>query len=187
MKSIKNSLLMFIWLTLLTGVVYPLIVTGIAWITFPAKSEGDFITVNDKIVGSKLIGQKFESNKYFWSRPSANDYNGLISGGSNLGPTSIALKKAVDERRKKFAGSQEVPPDLLFASGSGLDPHITPEAAYYQIDRIAKARGMDNPDGLAKLQNLVNDAVEKPFWHYLGHQRVNVLLLNLKLDNIAGK
>ena len=137
-------------MTFLTGIIYPLFMTGIAQIAFPAKANGSLILKDDKIAGSELIGQKFDSSIYFWSRPSAIDYNPIPSGASNLGPTSDKLKKQVEDRRRLFAAKNSItdanaiPKEMIFASGSGIDPDISPEAAYLQLDRVAKARKYNN-------------------------------------------
>ena len=178
MKSTLTSIRMLLALTLLTGLAYPLAVSGLAKGLFPAQAEGSLIPG----LGSRLIAQKFVSEKYFWPRPSAADDNASSSGGSNFGPTSAALKKAVDERRaalnKAHPGQGEIPEDLLFASGSGLDPHISPAAARYQMARVAKARKLDP----AKVAALVEGRVEAPQFGVFGEARVNVLELNLALD-----
>jgi K+-transporting ATPase ATPase C chain len=152
---------------------------------FPYKANGSLVVFREKIVGSDLIGQKFVSEKYFWPRPSAIDYNPLPSGGSNLGSTSIDLLVKVAERRKLMEKANPesgvVPSDLLFASGSGLDPHITPEAAKYQIERVARARALDIEQKKI-LITLVEQYVEPPVFGIFGQPRVNVLRLNLALD-----
>src|ERR1700752_2682970 len=140
LQSIR-ALLVF---TLITGVAYPLLVTGIAQVAFKDQANGSLIVKDGKVVGSKLIGQAFSDPKYFWTRPSATSpmpYNGASSSGSNQGPTNPALKEAVESRIKDLGAQTPVPADLVTASGSGLDPHISPAAAEYQITRIAKARG----------------------------------------------
>jgi potassium-transporting ATPase KdpC subunit len=135
--------------------------------------------VNGKNVGSKLIAQKFEEDKYFWGRPSSIDYNPLPSGGSNLALSSAALKKVVEERQLKLQNANyPIPPELLFASGSGLDPHLSVAATYFQIDRVAKARSVERKD----IQSLIDNMTIKPF---LGEEYINILLLNLKLDEIV--
>src|SRR5713226_240255 len=142
-KELRPAALAFVVLTLITGIVYPLIVTAFAQL-FPNKATGSVIEVNGKAVGSELIGQPFSDPKYFWSRPSATSpqpYNGAFSSGSNLGPTNKALHEAVAERLKQFE-QKPVPADLVTASASGLDPHISPEAAQFQVSRVAKARGL---------------------------------------------
>lgn len=172
---------MFLWLALLTGVVYPLCITGISELTMRKLARGSLLLdQKHRIIGSRLIGQKFEQEKYFWSRPSASNYDPLTAAGSNLGPTSAALKKAVAERKKRFAGEQNIPSDLLFSSASGLDPHITPEAAYFQVARIAKARNIDR----AKIETLIQQLTEERDFGLLGMPRINVLQLNLKLDEL---
>jgi K+-transporting ATPase ATPase C chain len=178
-KELRPAALAFLVLTLITGIVYPLIVTAFAQL-FPAKATGSVIVVNGKAVGSELIGQPFSDPKYFWSRPSATSpqpYNGASSSGSNLGPTNKALAEAVAERLKQFE-QKPVPADLVTASASGLDPHISPEAAQYQISRVAKARGMDE----GKIRSLVEQFTESRTLGVLGEPRVNVLRLNLALD-----
>lgn len=158
---------------LLTGFAYPLLITFIARMSMPEQANGSLIFENDKLIGSKLIAQKFTEDKYFWPRPSAIDYKPIPSGGSNLGPTSSKLKEIVAER-KKLVG-ESAPVEMLYASGSGLDPHISMQNAYYQMDRVAKARGIDK----AQLQEKIDSFVEGKF---LGPKYVNVLLLNQELD-----
>lgn len=174
----------FLWLLLLTGIIYPLIVTGIAQGVLKRKADGDLIVSKGKIIGSALIGQKFENASYFWPRPSAIDYNPLPSGGSNLGPISHVLKKTIEERKAKISkGDDSVPSELLFASGSGVDPHISVEAAYFQIKRVASARKLD-PEVIKKL---VDSMVIGRSLGFLGTKRVNVLLLNIALDDLVVK
>ncbi|MCE5318688.1 MAG: potassium-transporting ATPase subunit KdpC [Parachlamydia sp.] len=183
----KTACRLFLWMVLLTGIAYPLLITGIAYIAFKHQSEGDFINVDGKPVGARLIAQKFESEKYFWPRPSSIDYNPLPSGGSNLGPTSVALKKTVEERKSaltKAHPGNEIPSELLFASGSGLDPHISPQTAYYQVDRIVKARGLDPQKGKEALEKLILSHTEGRHLAFLGNPCVNVLMLNLALDTL---
>jgi potassium-transporting ATPase KdpC subunit len=185
MKKIWNNVRMFLWMTFLTGIIYPLLITAIAQLTMKQKADGDFLASKEKIVGAALIAQKFESDKYFWARPSSIDYNPLPSGGSNLGPTSAALKKAVEERQEKIIKSHEVtkdkiPTELLFSSGSGLDPHISLSTAYFQVERIAKARGLESKD----IKNLIDYMTIKRSLGFLGEDCVNVLLLNKALDEL---
>lgn len=188
MTNFRSALKMFLWMTVLTGCLYPFVITEVVAVIMPRKSTGSLIHVGGKTVGSALIAQKFTSNKYFWPRPSAIDYDPLHSGGSNLGPTSAALKKAVDERRDLILHvhgdiiPETIPSELLYASGSGLDPHISPEAAFFQIDRIVKARGMHSGAGQRMLQELINSMVEERKYGFLGERYVNVLLLNIALD-----
>ena len=176
-------------MTILTGIVYPLVMTGIAQLTFPSKANGSLIKKDGKIIGSELIGQKFDSTIYFWSRPSAIDYNPIPSGASNLGPTSDKLKKQVVERRISFAtmntitDTTAVPKEMLFASASGLDPHISQKAALLQVDRVAKARNFN----IVQKQNLVQivkNLTETPQFLVFGEERINVLILNLELNKI---
>src|SRR5258705_207885 len=179
-QSIR-ALLVF---TLITGVVYPLVVTGIAQVAFKDQANGSLILQGGKVVGSSLIGQAFSDPKYFWSRPSATSpmpYNGASSSGSNQGPTNPALTQAVESRIKDLGGQTPVPGDLVTASASGLDPHISPAAAEYQIERISKARGI--PEG--RLRELVHKYTEGRQLGVLGEPRVNVLELNLALDAAA--
>lgn len=183
MKTWTIAFRYLIVMTLLTGVLYPLAVTGLAQALMKEKSDGSLIRSQNGLLGSDWIGQKFESPKYFWSRPSAVDYNPQPSGGSNLGWTSADLVKKVAERHQALQGSSsgEVPQDLLFASGSGLDPHISPEAARFQLDRIAAARALSG-EQRGRLQALVEESVENRQFGFLGDPRVNVLRLNLALD-----
>jgi potassium-transporting ATPase KdpC subunit len=171
--------------TVITGVVYPLVVTGIAQIAFKDQANGSLIEKDGKVLGSRLIGQPFFDPKYFWSRPSATSpmpYNGASSSGSNQGPTNPALKEAVEGRVKALRdadpGTKPVPVDLVTASSSGLDPHISPAAAEYQVERIAKTRNIDP----ARVRELVARHTEGRQLGFLGEPRVNVLTLNLALD-----
>ena len=134
-----KPLRMFMWMLFLTGIAYPLCVTLISYVAMRHKAQGSLLTFEGRVIGSSLIAQKFESSQYFWPRPSAIDYQPLPSGGSNLGPTSRELKKEVEMRRSRYT-SKQVPSELLFASASGIDPHISPEAAYFQSSRVANAR-----------------------------------------------
>jgi potassium-transporting ATPase KdpC subunit len=176
-------------LTVLTGIIYPLTMTLIANVVFPTQANGSLITRNGQIIGSALIGQKFDDARYFWPRPSAIDYNPLPSGGSNQGPTSAALQSAVKDRAaavrqaNNLATDATIPTDLLFASGSGLDPHISPDAARLQIDRVATARGFTTAQR-EQLTALVEKSIERPQLAVLGDPRVNVPLLNLAVDQI---
>jgi K+-transporting ATPase ATPase C chain len=178
MKITLQSIRIYFVITILTGVVYPLAMTGVAQLLFPHQANGSRIVENGRLVGSDLIAQKFESPKYFWPRPSSADYATIASGASNKGPTSADLKKAIDDRREKFG--TDAPVDLLTASGSGLDPHISPEAAHLQIPRVASARNMS----IQKISELVDQTIEQPQLGFLGEPRVNVLQLNRALDQI---
>ena len=178
MKIFLQSLRLYLVITLLTGIIYPLAFTGFAEALFPVQANGSRVFTQGKLTGSSLLAQKFESPRYFWPRPSAADFATVPSGASNQGPTSAALKKSIAERREKFG--QDAPIDLLTASGSGLDPHLSPEAARSQTARVAKARGLTNPAVTA----LVEQAIELPQFGFLGEPRVNVLQLNLALDRL---
>ena len=180
------ALRFFLTLTLLTGVIYPLAVTGFARSLFAWRAGGSLVRVDGRIAGSDLLAQRFSAPRYFWPRPSSADYATIPSGASNLGWTSAQLKNAVDERRaglEAAGGSQTIPAELLFASASGLDPHISPAAAFYQLDRVAAARGFD-ADRLQQLLALIGQKTEAPLWGYLGQPRINVLQLNLALDSL---
>ena len=176
-------------MTILTGIIYPVLMTGMAQLVFPFQANGSLIKKNGKIIGSELIGQKFDSSAYFWSRPSAVDYNPIPSGGSNLGPASNKLKKQVSERRAVFAiknsitDTTSIPKEMLFASASGLDPHISPQAAMMQVERVTKTRNF-NTSQKQQLIDLINKGVEKPQFGVFGEERINVLILNIDLDEI---
>ncbi len=188
MKNLRPLLSVFVLLSLITGLLYPLLVTALSKTLFPAQSAGSLIYHNNQLLGSSLIGQSFSSPQYFWSRPSATaefPNNALASGGSNLGPTNPALSSAVAERiaTLKAAHPQQtgaIPLDLVSASGSGLDPHISPAAAIYQASRVAQARNKP----LAEVEQLIKRYTEAPQWGLFGEARVNVLLLNLALDGL---
>ncbi len=187
MKSIlRPALVIFFVLTLLTGIAYPLVVTGVAQALFPAQAGGSLILRDGKPVGSALIGQNFSDPGHFWGRPSATSpmaYNAAASSGSNQGPLNPALTDAVKGRVEALRAADPgntapVPVDLVTASASGLDPHISPAAARYQITRVARARRLP----VEQIEALVNQQVKGPFWGLLGESRVNVLRLNLALD-----
>jgi potassium-transporting ATPase KdpC subunit len=176
-------------MTVITGLMYPFFITGISQVFMYRKANGSLIRQNDLIIGSELIGQVFDSSTYFWSRPSTIGYCPLPSGGSNLGPTSIKLKKLVEERRSIFASANgiedrlQVPIEMITVSASGLDPHISPKAAIMQVDRVANARNFDDHQR-SLLIRCIAKLTEKPQLSFLGNERVNVLLLNLELDKI---
>jgi potassium-transporting ATPase KdpC subunit len=176
-------------MTVLTGVIYPFIMTGVAQLVFPARANGSLVMKDGKIAGSELIGQKFDSSIYFWSRPSANNYNAIPSGASNLGPTSNKLKKQVSERRRLFASNNSItdtlaiPKEMLFASASGLDPHISPKAALLQLKRVAMARNL-NETQKQKVEQLIKNKTEEAQFYLFGEPRINVFKLNLALDSI---
>jgi K+-transporting ATPase ATPase C chain len=194
LKQVKQALLIFLALSVLTGIVYPLAITGIAQVVFPRQANGSLIYRDGRPVASELIGQSFAGPKYFWGRPSATSpmpYNAGSSGGSNLGPTNPDLIKAVGERiaALKAAGHHAqhgrgneapIPVDLVTSSGSGLDPHISPAAAEYQVARVAKARGLD----VETVRQAVARHTEGRTLGLLGEPRVNVVELNLDLDNV---
>ncbi len=179
---------MLLILTVITGIIYPLLVTGISQVFFAKEAKGSVILKDGKAVGSELIGQPFDDPKYFWGRLSAtgpHPYNAASSSGSNLGPTNQALIAAVQGRldalrKADSTNTQAVPFDLVTTSGSGLDPHITPAAAFYQVPRIARARGLNE----ALVKKLVETLIEERQWGFLGEPRVNVLRLNLALDTL---
>jgi K+-transporting ATPase ATPase C chain len=198
LREIRPAIVVLIALTLITGLVYPLAITGIAKVVFNRQAEGSLIERDGKVVGSALIGQEFKSDRYFHGRPSATTapdpadpskmvtapYNAANSGGSNLGPSNKALIDRVQgdlNGLKQENPSAAVPADLVTTSGSGLDPDISPEAAYFQIPRVAKARNLAED----KVRQLVSDHVQERFLGILGEPRVNVLLLNLALDRLS--
>ena len=174
---------MLLVMTVLTGIVYPIVVTLIGQALFHNKVNGSLIEKNGKYIGSQLISQKFVSDRYFKSRPSAGDYNPLPSGGTNLGPTSKKLKDLSESA--KAALGVDAPQDLIFASASGLDPHISPAAAQFQIERVVKARGLNEAQRASVVQ-LVQSYIEKPDLGFIGVKRVNVLKLNLAVDAAVG-
>jgi K+-transporting ATPase ATPase C chain len=187
MNSIlRPALVLLILLTILTGFAYPLLVTGVAEVIFPAQAAGSLATAGGRVVGSRLIGQPFSAAEYFWSRPSATSpqpYNGLSSGGSNLGPLNPALTDAVAARIAALraadpANRAPVPVDLVTASASGLDPDISLAAAYYQADRVARTRGL----AAARVRALIAAHARRSLLGVIGSPRVNVLELNLALD-----
>ena len=195
LKELRPALIMLLLFTVITGLIYPLAVTGFAQVLFPRQANGSLVVADGKVVGSSLIGQVFSEDRYFQGRPSATSapdpkdasktvdapYNAANTGGSNLGPTSKALVQRVKtdvETRKGQNPNAKVPTDLVTTSGSGLDPHISPEAALFQVPRVAKARTMLED----RLRDLVNQHIEGRTLGFLGEPRVNVLALNMALD-----
>lgn len=190
MKKVYTGLILMIFFTLLLGFVYPLFLWGVGKVFFPHKSSGSFLVniQTKKIIGSTLIGQNFHQKKYFHSRPSACNYDGMLSTSSNLAPTSKHLQTQVMERIETYKQENDlpesflkIPSDAVFASGSGLDPHISLENASLQAHRIAAARNI--PD--AQVMQLIEENKEKPFLGILGHSKISVFLLNAKLDNLS--
>ncbi len=178
--AIVTSLRAILFLSILTGLVYPLMVTAVAQL-FSAQAHGSLIRKDGHIVGSELIAQKFVSLKYFHSRPSATEYATVPSGASNFGPTSSALTESVDKRRKDLGTN--VPSDLVTTSASGLDPHITPEAALFQVDRIIRARGL-NESQRQDLLSLIQSHTDGLTMGIMGSPRVNVLKLNIDMEEM---
>ena len=187
---VRPALVLFVLLSALTGLIYPMAVTGVAKTAFPAQADGSLIVLDGTVVGSKLIGQNFSDPKHFWSRPSATapqPYNASASGGSNQGPLNPALADAVKARVEALRAADPdntapVPVDLVTASASGLDPDISPAAAQYQAARVARVRGMP----LSEVQSLIDRNTQKPLLGFLGESRVNVLALNIALDAASG-
>ncbi len=200
LREIRPAIILLVALTLITGLFYPLAMTGLAQVLFPSQANGSMIVLDGKVIGSALIGQQFSDDKYFHGRPSATNtpdpkdatktvdapYNAANSGGSNLGPTNKALidrvKGDVDKLKAENA-SLPVPIDLVTTTAGGLDPHITPEAALFQIPRVAKARNMPED----RVRQLVNEHIEGRTLGLLGEPRLNVLALNLALDRAAAR
>jgi K+-transporting ATPase ATPase C chain len=186
--QLRAACVIFLMLSAITGVIYPAVVTAVAQVAFPNQANGSLIEQDDKVVGSELIGQQFTEPKHFWGRPSATApvaYNGASSGGSNLGPTNPALAEAVSARVQALRAADPdnkapVPVDLVTTSGSGLDPHISPAAAEYQLERVARARNLEP----SVVRKLVAEHSEGRTLGVLGEPRVNVLKLNLALDKM---
>lgn len=189
LSQLRPALVLLALFTVVTGVAYPLSVTGIAQVLFPRQANGSLIEHDGRPIGSELIGQNFDEPRYFWGRPSAtrpSAYDATASSGSNLGPTNPALATAVRERIAVLQaagphGAGAVPIDLVTTSGSGLDPHISPAAALYQVRRVARARGLPEE----RVRALVEHQVEERTFGLFGERRVNVLRLNLALDGLA--
>jgi K+-transporting ATPase ATPase C chain len=188
LKSLRTAVVSIVLFTVLTGLIYPFLVTGIAQLIFPSKANGSVLLKNGKAIGSELIGQSFSSRRYFWSRPSATSpfaYNAGASSGSNYGPLNPALLEATGKRVKDLKdadpqNTKPVPVDLVTASGSGLDPHISVAAALYQVPRVARSRHVSE----GQVRSVVDQYTEQRQLGFLGEPRVNVLRLNLALDEM---
>ena len=186
LKNLQTSVVLLLILTVITGLIYPLLITAIAQLVFPAQANGSLILQRGSVIGSELIGQPFSDPRYFWSRPSATvpfPYNASASSGSNLGPLNPALLDAVRQRAKDLrtadsSNAMTIPVDLVTASGSGLDPHISVMAALYQVPRVARTRGLTEE----RVRNLVERHIEERQFGVLGEARITVLLLNISLD-----
>lgn len=183
--QLRPALTLLALLTIITGVIYPLTVTSLAQVLFPQQANGSLIVIDGKVYGSQLIGQQFDDPKYFWGRPSAAGYNAAASSGSNYGAMNPALEEVVQARMDALHAADPnnplpIPVDLVTASASGLDPHISVAAALYQVRRVASARGLDE----AEVTSLIEKYTEGHQFGIFGEPRVNVLLLNLALDGI---
>ena len=191
LQSLRPALVLFVILTIITGVAYPLVTTGIGQLLLPKEASGSLIEKDGIVIGSTLIGQNFTQPQYFWGRPSATGpypNNAAASSGSNLGPLNPALAEAVKNRVAALKAADPdntlpIPVDLVTTSASGLDPHISPAAALYQVSRVAKARGLS----AESVEKLVGESTESRQWGVLGEPRVNVLLLNIALDKLLNR
>lgn len=188
LSSLRPAFVMALLFAVLLGLAYPLAITGVGQAIFPNQANGSLVRQNGQVIGSTVVGQAFTSERYFQTRPSAagKGYDGLASSGSNLGPASQALSDRVKEQvgaMKSADPAKPIPADLVTTSGSGLDPDITPEAAFYQVDRVARIRGLE-PEALRRL---VAGSVEAPLLGFLGEPRVNVFDLNRRLDALGAK
>jgi K+-transporting ATPase ATPase C chain len=186
LDQLRPALILTVLFTLLTGLAYPLAITGVAQLAFPAQANGSLVTRGGTVMGSTLVGQNFSTPRYFWPRPSATGpapYNGAASTGSNLGPTSAALARRVAESIRRLGVSGEIPADAVTTSGSGLDPDISPQNAMTQVARVATARHL--PAGT--VARLVRSMTREAFVGIFGEDRVNVLALNLALDKLSAR
>lgn len=188
LSSLRPAMVMTVLFAALLGLAYPLAITALGQLLFPKQANGSLVEENGRVIGSAVIGQAFTSERYFQTRPSAagKGYDGLASSGSNLGPTSQVLADRVEEQvsaMKAAEPGRAMPADLVTASGSGLDPDITPQAALYQVDRIARLRNLDR----SVVRRLVEGGVDRPMLGFLGEPRVNVFELNRRLDAIGAK
>lgn len=192
MKMFAQALRLLVIMALLTGLLYPLLITSIARLAFPERSRGSLVYYHGRPVGSALLAQKFVRERYFRPRPSAGDYETIPSAASNLGLSSARLKRQWDNRKKTLGDEQkrysggnavEIPADLLFASGSGIDPHISPESVVLQIERVCRVRNFSLAQR-RRLREVIANLTEGPILGFMGEARVNVLLLNLALDDI---
>jgi len=187
-RTLKQALILCVVFTALTGVAYPLMITGIAQVVFPHQANGSVITIDNNLIGSEVIGQEFSAPEYFWGRPSATSgtpYNAAMSGGSNYATTNPALLQQVNRRIQELReadpeNQQSIPVDLVTASASGLDPHISPAAAYFQAPRVARTRGIS----LDTVNLLIAEYTSPPWLGLFGENRVNVLKLNMALDSL---
>jgi K+-transporting ATPase ATPase C chain len=185
MKQIKSALLMFVVFSIILGIIYPVVITGISQVAFPHQANGNLITVDGNVVGSELIGQNFSNPEYFRGRPSAINYDSSVSGGSNLGPTNQELMEQIDQRIQKIKSEESlpsnstVPADMVLSSGSGLEGYIYVDSARLQVPRIARARGLSETE----VENAISNNVESS-WPGTGSPMVNVLKLNIALDKL---
>ncbi len=190
MQNWLQNIKMLLLMTLLVGIVYPILVLVMANLFMPKKAQGSFVQIGEKNVGSMLVGQRFQTDRYFWGRPSAVDYNTLPAGASNLSPTSAKLRNMISQRRLKIAQAHQtqnllmVPAELVCASASGIDPHISANTAFFQMDRVLQAPSMTGEKSRSILQKMIKDLIEYPAGRLISIPRLNVLMLNLALDEL---
>lgn len=186
-RIIQQSSLFLLFMTLLTGVFYPLLIWGIDLLLFKKKSLGELIEVDGQVRGARNIGQKFSSNWYFWGRPSAIDYKAESSGASQLAPTASLLKENIAKYAELYEKTEkDIPPELILSSGSGLDPHISPQAALFQLPRVMHARNVEDSEKV-KIEALIKKLSEEADLGLFGRKRINVLMLNIELDKVLKK